>query len=71
MNLSDKLDKIASGHTYFEHALYDALDHPATTNNDKQMLMRYLYGSELSNDRFRLLELAIYIREYENGQEKE
>ena len=59
-----ELEATAEGISYYGNALYVALDHPATTANDRQMLRRYLYGSELSSDRFRLQDLAIKIRFY-------
>lgn len=67
--LAIDLDSIADGSNYSEESLYLALDHPATTANDKQMLVRYLYGVELSSDRFRLQDLAMEIRFYEGHNE--
>ena len=68
MQLHDKLQAVAQGDSFYGEALYEALEHPLTTKNDKSMLMRYLYGSELTSDRMRLQELAIYIQEYDKAQ---
>lgn len=65
--LADKLDEIAQGETFSCDALASAKIHPVTTNNDALMLNRYLFGANCSDDRFRLQELAIYIREYDNA----
>jgi hypothetical protein len=61
--LAEQLNDIAQGSSYYGDALYVALEHPVTTCNDKQMLARYLYGSELLSDRIRLQELSNYILE--------
>lgn len=64
MKLSDKLDAIAAGSSFFGDALYAAYESETiTTANDRQMLARYLYGAELTSDRFRLQELAMHFRE--------
>lgn len=57
-----ELDATANGISYYGNALYVALDLPEITAKEKSMLNRYLYGSELSNDRFLLQELAIKLR---------
>lgn len=67
MKLHNKLQAIAQGESFYGQALYDALEHPITTKNDKSMLMRYLYGSELTNDRMRLQDLSICIQEYDKN----
>lgn len=68
MKLADKLDSIALGESYYESSLYDALEHPVTTRNDRDMLIRYLYGSNTLNDRYKLQDLAIKMRMYDIGE---
>ena len=65
--IAKELQATADGNSYYGNALYVALDHPEATKNDKQMIMRYLYGSELLADRFRLQDLAIKISNYIEG----
>lgn len=61
MTLGDTLYAIAQGEMYSEKAIYQAMHHPVTTGNDRDMLRRYAFGSFSSSDRFRLQELAIVI----------
>jgi hypothetical protein len=62
IQIANELEAIALGHTYFGNALYVAMDFPWTTKNDRDMLARYLYGSELKTDRPRLQDFAILTR---------
>lgn len=62
IQIAKELEVTANGDSYYGNSLYVALDLPWATEKDKQMLHRYLHGSELSTDRFRLLDLAILTR---------
>lgn len=63
--LADTLDKIALGESYSASVLMQAIEHPAVTANDTQVLSRYMWGTELSTDHAALQQIAIYIREYD------
>lgn len=65
--LANELDAIAQGELFSCAALTSAKIHPVTTKNDELMLSRYLFGANRPDDRFRLQELAIYIREFDNA----
>ena len=56
--VADELEAIAKGINYFGNALYVARDFPWTTGNDRDMLTRFMYGSELLTDKGKLLEFA-------------
>lgn len=60
MKLSNKLNAIASGESFYGNALYQAIElDDILTTEDKRMLHRYMHGSELTADRFRLQDLVI------------
>ena len=63
--LADKLDDIAMGNYFDGAALWEAYEHEKVTCNDKKIIMRYMYGAELSCDRFRLQDIAINLRSWE------
>ncbi len=65
--IAQELDETALGNSYYGNSLYVALDLPCITNNDRDCLIRWLYGSELIQDKFRLQEIAMYIREWGNA----
>ena len=56
--IADELEAIAKGSNYFGNALYVARDFPWTTGNDRDMLTRFMHGSELLTDKDKLLEFA-------------
>lgn len=56
--IADELEATANGSSYFGNALCVARDFPWTTHNDKAMLTRYMFGSELLTDKARLIEFA-------------
>jgi hypothetical protein len=56
--IADELEATANGSSYFGNALYVARDFPWTTHNDKAMLTRYMFGSELLTDKDKLIEFA-------------
>lgn len=64
--IANELQATAQGNTYYGNALYVALDFPFLTRNDRDCIHRYLHGSELSSDRFRLQDIAILIKN--NGE---
>ncbi len=63
MKLSDKLNAIAAGSAFYGEALRAAYETETVSEKDKQILSRYMHGSELSSDRFRLQDLAIKLLE--------
>ena len=56
--IARELEETANGSNYCGNALYVAMDFPWTTNNDRDLLIRYMYGSELLTDKEKLLEFA-------------
>jgi hypothetical protein len=60
--IAKELEVTANGDSYYGNALYVALDLPWTTQKHKEMLQRYLHGSELLSDRFTLQDFAILTR---------
>ena len=62
--IAHELTETALGNSYYGNSLYVALDLPCITNNDRDCIIRWLYGSELIQDKFRLQEIAITIREW-------
>lgn len=58
-----ELQKTAAGDSYYGNALYVALDMPELSSEEKDVLHRYLHGSELTTDRMRLQEIAIKVVE--------
>lgn len=54
--IADELTATAQGDSYYGNALYVALD--LAEGKDKEMLHRYLHGSELTSDKFALQEFA-------------
>jgi len=62
IQIAKELEAIALGSSYFGNALYVAMDLPWTTKNDRDMLARYMYGSELKTDSKRLQDFAILTR---------
>jgi hypothetical protein len=60
--IAKELEATANGDSYYGNALYVAMDMPWTTQKHKEMLHRYLHGSELSSDRFMLQDFAILTR---------
>jgi hypothetical protein len=67
VKIANELDATASGSTYHGNTLHDALELPWATHNDKAMLGRYMYGSELLSDRLKLQEFAILTRNKGEG----
>jgi hypothetical protein len=57
-NIAEELEATAKGSSYFGNALYVARDFPWATHNDKALLTRYMYGSELLTDKDKLIEFA-------------
>ena len=60
--IAKELEATANGESYYGNALYVAMELPWTSANDRQMLQRYLHGSELLSDRMRLQDFAIITR---------
>ncbi len=56
--IADELEATAKGRGYYGNALYVARDFPWATHNDRALLMRYMYGSELLTDKDKLIEFA-------------
>ena len=56
--IAKELDATAKGAEHHGNALYVAMDFPWTTHNDRTLLMRYMYGSELLTDKAKLIEFA-------------
>jgi hypothetical protein len=56
--IAKQLEATANGDAYHGNSLYVARDFPWTTNNDRDLLTRYMYGSELLTDKAKLLEFA-------------
>lgn len=56
-----ELERTAMGDGYYGNSLYVALDMPQATKADKDMLHRYLHGSNLVIDHVRLQDLALRI----------
>lgn len=63
--LADTLDNIALGNSFSASALLEAINHPAVTFNDSQVISRYIWGTEKTGDHLALQQIAIYIREYD------
>ena len=67
--IADELIATAQGNSYYGNALYDALD--VAEGKDKEMLHRYLHGSELTSDRIALQDFANrLVQQPEQGSEK-
>jgi hypothetical protein len=49
------------GDGYYGNSLYEAMDMPQTTKNDREMLHRYMCGSNLKTDHVKLQDLAMRI----------
>lgn len=60
--LSDRLDDIAQGRTFNDKWLREAMDLPAITKEDREMLMRWRMGANTTSDRFALMDFAIKLR---------
>jgi len=64
-----ELDRTAQGEAYHGNALYVAKSHPVATDDDRQMLDRWLTGRSVGEfatpDRLALQELAVRIRDSE------
>jgi len=75
--IARELDRTAQGEAYHGNALYVAKSHPAATDDDRQMLDRWLTGRAVGKfatpDRLALQELAVRIRdsEYHTRLERE
>lgn len=61
--IADELTKTALGEAYYGNALYVALDFPFLTDEDKQVLHRYLHGANCGRDSHALQDIAIAIIE--------
>lgn len=61
--LAKALQDIAQGNMFSMEALQAAYNHDIATSNDKQVIMRYLYGTSTDTDHIRLQEIAMYINE--------
>lgn len=64
--IARELTATALGESYFGNALYVARDIPCLTDDDRQVLSRWLDGSSATpdgNDKFRLQDIAIRITE--------
>ena len=57
--IAKQLEATANGDNYHGNSLYVARDFPWTTNNDRDLLTRYMYGSELLTDKAKLIEFAL------------
>jgi hypothetical protein len=57
--IAKQLEATAKGVTYHGNSLYVAMDFPWTTGNDRDLLTRYMYGSELLTDKAKLIEFAL------------
>ena len=63
-NLANRLDGIALGNFYDGEALRIAYElEKIITHNDRQVLSRYMHGSETQEDRFKLQQICINLRE--------
>jgi hypothetical protein len=56
-----ELARTAMGDGYYGKALYEAMDMPQTTKNDREVLHRYMCGSNLKTDHVKLQDLAMRI----------
>lgn len=56
-----ELERTAMGDGYYGNALYVAMDMAQTTQTDREMLHRYLHGSNLTTDHVKLQDLAMRI----------
>lgn len=64
LKIADELDETALGKKYNGNALYVARDLPCVTNNDVDVLNRFLWSNTIETDHCKLQQIAIYIREY-------
>lgn len=64
-----ELQATAQGDAYYGNALYVARDLPETTLNDKQCLTRWMYGTQTSEDRFRLQDIVINVMREDEKEE--
>ena len=55
------LERTAMGDGYYGKSLYEAMDMPQTTKKDREMLHRYMCGSNLKTDHVKLQDLAMRI----------
>lgn len=62
--LCHELDNVALGKFFSELALLTALEHPATAEEDRRLLHRYLEGKQLSYDHTALQDLSLRIKRH-------
>ena len=66
--ITEGLFDTANGVRFSEVALYAARDLPWTTNNDRDMLTRYMWGNEQPEDKAKLQAFALMTQE--RGEKK-
>ncbi len=59
--IARQLERTAMGDDYYGNALYEAMDMPQTTKKDREMLHRYMCGSNIRTDHVALQDLAMRI----------
>lgn len=57
--LSQRLQDVAQGEYFDGEALRMAYNSDLLSDGDKKVIARYMHGSEMSNDRFRLQTIVI------------
>jgi hypothetical protein len=60
--ISEELTQTALGTSYFGNSLYVARDIPCLDNGDKEVLNRWLAGTNVANDSWRLQDIANKIK---------
>ena len=61
--VAKELQATAQGDSYYGNALYVARDYQCLTDDDRVCLTRWLVGSNTSQDRFQLQDIAIRLHE--------
>lgn len=61
--LSQRLQDVAQGEYFDGQALRMAYDSDLLSEGDKKVIARYMHGSEMSFDRFRLQTIVIKLNE--------
>lgn len=57
--ICDELQATAEGKAYYGNALYVARDIPGVTDDERNMLSRWLDGSQVGRDRMRLQDMVV------------
>jgi hypothetical protein len=63
--IAKELQATAQGEAFFGNALYVARDLPIVSGNTKDMLTRWLHGTQTNADRFRLQDFVILLNSIE------